>query len=46
LLIDPTIGNDGSISKKPSSAVGDPGEVAQQVLKKEAIPLKKFLGKE
>ena len=41
----PTIGNDGSISKKPSSAVGDPGEVAQQSIEERGYSIEKVLGK-
>ncbi|MGB2038422.1 MAG: hypothetical protein ACPHX8_08145 [Candidatus Poseidoniaceae archaeon] len=41
----PTIGNDGSISKKPSSAVNDPAEVAQQSIEERGYSIEKVLGK-
>jgi hypothetical protein len=41
----PTIGNDGSISKKPSSAMNDPAEVAQQSIEERGYSIEKVLGK-
>lgn len=41
----PTIGNDGSISKKPSSAMNDPAEVAKQSIEERGYSIEKVLGK-
>lgn len=41
----PTIGNDGSISKTPSSAIGDPVEVAKESLEEKGYSIEKELGK-
>lgn len=41
----PTIGTDGSISKTPSSSVGDPVDVAKQSLEEKGYSVEKELGK-
>ena len=41
----PTIGTDGEISDKPSTAVGDPLEIAKESLEKKGYTIEKELGK-